>query len=276
MNQAAKPADEQIIDRAELCLSIIQSAGRIALDGFRRRESEEIAMKGSQDFLTETDAAVEAHLKERLAEALPEDEFLGEETGASGDNEVVWIIDPLDGTTNFLHQFPQFAVSIGIQVRGRLEHGVVYNPFSQELYTASRGAGASLDGRRIRVSRADSLEGALIGTGFPFREDQDIDGYIAMFSEIMRKTAGVRRAGAAALDLAFVAAGRLDGFWELGLQPWDMAAGIVLVREAGGMIGDISGRGEPMDTGNIVVGNPKVYEALGGTIMRHLRTQKST
>ena len=257
-----------------IAVGAARSAGNLIMRHYDRVDELRVHTKQRNDFVTEVDRSAEARIIEHIHRANPNHAILGEETGASGDDEVVWIIDPLDGTTNFLHQFPQFAVSIGIQVRGKLEHGVVYNPYSQELYTASRGAGAALDGRRIRVSRANSLEGALIGTGFPFRDDQDVDGYIAMFSEIMRKTAGVRRAGAAALDLAFVAAGRLDGFWELGLKPWDMAAGIVLVREAGGMVGEMSGRGDPMNSGNIVVGNPKVYEALGGTIMRHLRTKK--
>ena len=254
-----------------IAVGAARSAGNLIMRHYDRVDELHVQTKQRNDFVTEVDRSAEARIIEHIHRANPNHAILGEESGASGSDEVRWIIDPLDGTTNFLHGFPQFAVSIGIEVRGKLEHGVVYNPYTQELYTASRGAGASLDGRRIRVSRASSLDGALLGTGFPFRDDQDIDAYVALFKDVMANTAGVRRAGAAALDLAFVAAGRLDGFWEQGLKPWDMAAGIVLVREAGGMVGDMAGRGDPMNTGNIVAGNPKVYEALGGKIMRHLR-----
>lgn len=254
-----------------IAVSAARSAGNLIMRHYDRIDELTVETKSRNDFVTEVDRAAEARVIEHIHRNYPDHAILGEEGGASGDHEVVWIIDPLDGTTNFLHGFPQFAVSIGIQVRGTLEHGVVYNPHSQELFTATRGRGAALDGRRIRVSRARGLEGALLGTGFPFREDQDLDAYMAVFTDILRQTAGVRRAGAAALDLAFIAAGRLDGFWELGLKPWDMAAGILLIREAGGLVGDITGRGDPMDTGNIIAGNPRVYEALGGILQRHMR-----
>src|SRR5690606_9448740 len=186
----------------------------------------------------------------------PDHAFLAEESGQSGDAEFVWIIDPLDGTTNYVHGFPQFAVSIGVQRRGRMEHGVVYDPLRQELFTASRGAGALLDGRRIRVSGHVSLERALIGTGFPYRSNLHwLDSYMEMFKAVTQQTAGIRRAGSAALDLAYVAAGRLDGFWELGLSPWDTAAGTLLITEAGGMVGTLTG-GEYKQKGHIVAGTP--------------------
>lgn len=174
----------------------------------------------------------------------------------------MWIIDPLDGTTNFLHGFPTFAVSLACEHRGRLEHGVVYDPMRQELFTASRGDGAQLDGRRIRVSRQVELEGSLIGTGFPYRANARwIDEYLAMLKAIMQQAAGIRRPGAAALDLAYVAAGRIDGFWEIGLNAWDTAAGTILITEAGGRIGTLSG-GEYRQGGNVIAGTPKVYEAM--------------
>ncbi|MEM9058608.1 MAG: inositol monophosphatase family protein, partial [Pseudomonadota bacterium] len=189
--------------------------------------------------------------------------FLGEESGRSGGNdEYLWIIDPLDGTTNYLHGFPVFAVSLALKVKGRLEHAVVYDPLRQETFTASRGTGALLDGRRIRVSGRKGLDGALIGTGFPYREGDDIDRYLGMFRRVMTRAAGVRRPGAAALDLAYVAAARLDGFWELNLKPWDIAGGSLLIREAGGMVSDIDGAETYLDSGNVVAGSPKVFKEL--------------
>ena len=173
-----------------------------------------------------------------------------------------WIIDPLDGTTNFLHGFPHFAVSIALRHRGRLEQAVVYNPLSQELFTASRGAGALLNDRRIRVSSRRSLDGALLGTGFPFKAQQYLDPYLDMFRALFPRSAGIRRAGSAALDLAFVAAGRLDGFWEIGLNIWDMAAGILLIQESGGLCSDfVAGHGY-LGNGNLVAANPKVFAEM--------------
>jgi myo-inositol-1(or 4)-monophosphatase len=203
---------------------------------------------------------------ETIRRTFPDHGFLAEESGRTdsrfGNDEFVWVIDPLDGTTNFLHGFPQFAVSIGVQRRGKMEHAVIYDPMRQELFTASRGDGAQLDGKRIRVTKQLELEGALIGTGLPFRSNmQWLDAYMAMLKTVIQTTAGVRRPGSAALDLAYVAAGRLDGFWELGLAPWDTAAGSLLITEAGGMIGTLSGH-EYKHEGHIVAGNPKIYAAL--------------
>src|SRR5262249_12712618 len=196
----------------------------------------------------------------------PDHEILAEESGASsgaaGDSEYTWIIDPLDGTTNFIHGFPQYAVSIGLRRRSVLEQGVIYDPTKNELFTATRGRGAYLNERRIRVSKRIQLGDALIGTGFPFRDFEGLDEYLAMFRALTARTAGLRRAGAAALDIAYVAAGRLDGFWEMGLSPWDMAAGALMVQEAGGLVGDF--RGDPgfLESGRIVCGNPKVFAQL--------------
>jgi myo-inositol-1(or 4)-monophosphatase len=218
--------------------------------------------KQRNDFVTEVDRLAEQAVIDTVRRTHPEHGFLGEETGRHGGDDFVWIIDPLDGTTNFLHGFPAFAVSLGIQHKGRTEHGVVYDPLRQELFTASRGAGAILDGKRIRVSAARGLPQSLIGTGFPYLEHQDVDAFMAMLRAVMVKAAGVRRAGDASLDLAWVAAGRLDGFWELGLKPWDIAAGALLVQEAGGIVGGIDGSPEYMESGDIIAGGQKVFAAL--------------
>ena len=219
--------------------------------------------KSPNDFVTEVDRAAEQAIIEVLRDAFPGHGILAEESGESGpESEFTWIIDPLDGTTNFIHGLPQYAVSIAQTKNGVLEHAVVYDPNTNEMFTASRGAGAFLNDRRIRVSRRTRLNEALIGTGFPFRQFDNVDAYLAMFKELTQKTAGIRRPGAAALDLAYVAAGRLDGFWEMGLSPWDMAAGVLLIQEAGGLVSDLSGEGNHLTTGNVVAGTPKIFGQL--------------
>jgi len=237
-------------------------AGDLIVRNVDRVPSLGVRSKSRNDFVTEIDQLAERDIIETIRRAHPDHGFLGEESGRSGGDEFVWIIDPLDGTTNFLHGFPTFAVSLAVEYRGRLEHGVVYDPMRQELFTASRGDGAQLDGRRIRVSRQTELEGALIGTGFPYRANARwIDEYLGMLKAVMQQTAGIRRPGAASLDLAYVAAGRLDGFWEIGLNAWDTAAGTLLITEAGGRIGTLTG-GEYRQGGNVVAGSPKVYQEL--------------
>ncbi|MGC8521287.1 MAG: inositol monophosphatase family protein [Steroidobacteraceae bacterium] len=237
-------------------------AGEIIVRSLNNLESLTVTAKGRNDFVSEVDRAAEAEIVGIIHRHYPEHAILAEEGGAQGENDTRWIIDPLDGTTNFLHGFPVFAVSIACEHKGRLEHAVVYDPMRQELFTASRGGGAHLDNRRMRVSKQRTLEGALIGTGFPFRaNDRYLDAYFAMLKAATQSTAGIRRPGAAALDLAYVAAGRIDGFWELGLSPWDTAAGTLLVREAGGHIGTLSGE-EYRQGGHVVAGNPRVYAAL--------------
>jgi myo-inositol-1(or 4)-monophosphatase len=225
-----------------------------------------VSRKRHADFVTEVDRAAEQAVIEILHRAYPDHAILAEESGATagqtGDSEYTWIIDPLDGTTNFIHGFPQYAVSIGLQHKGILVQGVIYDPTKNELFTATRGRGAYLNERRIRVSKRTQLDEALIGTGFPFREIENLDEYLGMFREITARTAGVRRAGAAALDIAYVAAGRLDGFWEIGLSPWDMAAGALLVQEAGGLVGDFRGDAGYLGSGRIVCGNPKIFAQL--------------
>lgn len=233
-----------------------------------------IEAKQRNDFVSEVDHQAEHAILDVLRRAYPDHHFLGEESGDSGtaESDYRWIIDPLDGTTNFLHGFPQYAVSIALEHHGRLEVGVVYNPVNQELFTAERGGGAFLNNKRIRVAGLRSLEGALLGTGFPFRPEQDVEAYLKTFRALHGPTAGVRRAGSAALDLAYVAAGRLDGFWEFGLNPWDMAAGVLLIREAGGVVVDFEGGDEFMRSGNLIAANPKVTHAMLKAIRQGLAT----
>ncbi len=226
--------------------------------------------KSLNDLVSEVDRAAEDAIIDSLKSVYPDHAILAEESGASGESEYQWIIDPLDGTTNFLHGFPVYAVSIALAHKGQIQHAVVYDPTRNDLYTASRGSGAFLNDKRLRVSRRDKLIDSLIGTGFPFRASADIDAYTAMFKTLTTKTAGIRRPGAAALDLASVAAGRLDGFWEIGLSPWDMAAGILLITEAGGLVGDLEGESNYMESGRIVAGNPKIFAQLLQAIQPHI------
>jgi len=245
-------------------------AGEVIVRGLTRIEGLEVTSKSHNDFVTEVDRAAEREIIATVRRAYPDHAFLAEESGPSGSGETVWIIDPLDGTTNFVHGFPVFAVSIACQQRGRLEHAVVYDPMRQELFTASRGAGAHLDNRRIRVSRQRSFDRALVATGFPYRANlKYIDAYLGMLKTVMEGTAGIRRPGAASLDLAYVAAGRVDAFWEIGLSPWDTAAGTLLIQEAGGRIGTLIG-GEYRQAGNVVAGTPRVYAALLEALEPHV------
>lgn len=250
LNTAIKAARKAgaIINRASLELDLIR-----------------VASKGRSDFVTEVDRAAEAAIVDVLKTAYPHHAVLAEESGASnpeGGHEYTWIIDPLDGTTNFIHGFPQYAVSIALQHGGHITQAVVYDPTRNELFTASRGRGAFLNDRRIRVSPRTHLRDSLIGTGFPFRQLDHLDEYVRMFKRITEETAGIRRPGAASLDLAYVAAGRLDGFWEFGLSPWDIAAGSLLIVEAGGMVADFDGEQNWLESGHIVCGTPKVFAQL--------------
>ena len=229
-----------------------------------------VTTKAANDYVSEVDRAAEDAIVRVLQEAYPSHAILAEDSGASGKSEFQWIIDPLDGTTNFLHGFPQYAVSIALTQKGVLSQAVIYDPVHNDLFTASRGRGAYLNDKRLRISKRINLQKSLIGTGFPFREFSQIDAYLAMFRDLTQKTAGLRRAGSAALDLAYVAAGRLDGFWEFGLSPWDMAAGSLLIIEAGGLVGDLEGNGGHLESGNIVAGNPKIFSQLVQALAPHL------
>lgn len=218
--------------------------------------------KGRHDFVSEVDRYAEQIIIDTILKSYPDHSILAEESGEQGSGEFQWIIDPLDGTTNYLHAFPHFAVSIALKRKGEIDQAVVYDPLKQELFTASRGSGAFLNNKRIRVSQRKSLEGALLGTGFPFGDSDKLEEFITTFRAIFPMTAGIRRAGAASLDLAYVACGRLDGFWEFNLKLWDIAAGALVIKEAGGIISDIRETSEYMDSGNIVAANTKIHSEL--------------
>jgi myo-inositol-1(or 4)-monophosphatase len=222
-----------------------------------------VRAKRVNDFVTQVDQAAEEAIIEIVRKAHPDHGFLAEESGKTpGEAEYVWIIDPLDGTTNFIHGFPQYCVSIAVEHRGALAHGVVYDPVKNELFTTSKGGGAFLNDRRIRVSKCTRLKESLVGTGFPFKELSRLDLYTGQLRNLIRGSAGVRRAGAAALDLAYVACGRLDAFWEMGLSPWDMAAGALLIQESGGLVGDFSGEARYLQSGDMSAATPKVFPQL--------------
>jgi myo-inositol-1(or 4)-monophosphatase len=250
-----------------IAVKAARRAGQIINRASNDLDMLKVSSKQPNDFVTEVDKAAEAAIIEVLTEAYPNYGILAEESGvtpasAGHDTEYQWIIDPLDGTTNFIHGMPQYAVSIALARGNILEHAVVFDPNRNELFTASKGAGAFLNERRIRVSKRIKLGDALIGTGFPYREFDKIDLYLSIFKELAQKTAGQRRPGAASLDLAYVACGRYDGFWEFGLAPWDMAAGALLISEAGGLVSDLRGDANYLETGNIIAGTPKVFAPL--------------
>ena len=247
-----------------------RSAGNIIVRSMDRLDTLTIETKSSRDFVTEVDRQAEQEIIKVIRKSYPDHSFLAEESGESGSGDSQWIIDPLDGTTNFLHGFPQFAVSIALKHKGHLEQAVVYNPVSEELFTATRGGGALLNDRRIRVSKVNKYENALLGTGFPFKDLTHMDPFLSVLKDVLSQSSGVRRPGAASLDLAYIAAGRLDGFWEFGLQPWDMAAGVLLVQEAGGLVSDFRGGNNFMQSGNVVAANPKIFKILLQSLHAHI------
>ncbi len=257
INVAVRAAREagKIINRASLDLDLLR-----------------VSQKAANDFVTEVDRASEQAIIDILLKAYPQHGILGEETGTThghADSEFQWIIDPLDGTTNFIHGLPVYAVSIALAHHGVVQHGVVYDPSRDELYTASRGGGAFLDNRRLRVSKRTRIEDSLIGTGFPYRRGDDLDDYLRMFKAVAERCVGLRRPGAAALDLAYVAAGRYDGFFERGLKPWDVAAGALLVSEAGGLVGDFRGDSDVLHRGELIAGSPRIYAQLVALLKAH-------
>ncbi len=238
-------------------------AGNVILKHMDQLDRIEVQTKGRFDFVSEVDRMAEQQVTEYLGRTYPEHGIIAEESGERGaDKEYVWIIDPLDGTTNFLHGYPQYAVSIAVARRGTIEHGAIYQPVSNELFTASRGQGAQLNNRRIRCSQARSLEQALLGTGFPVRRLDLLDPWVRTFRATLPRCSGIRRSGSAALDLANLAAGRLDGFWEMGLSSWDMAAGVLMVREAGGLVADIDGSQDYLTSGNVIAAAPGLFNTF--------------
>jgi myo-inositol-1(or 4)-monophosphatase len=258
MSQSLHPMLNIAVKAARAAGAIIN---RAALD----LEVLKVGSKGPNDFVSEVDRAAENIIIETLLEAYPGHGILAEESGrehGAKHSEYLWIIDPLDGTTNFLHGFPVYAVSIALAHRGLVQQAVVYDPTRNDLFFASKGRGAFLNDRRLRVSKRIRLSDSLIGTGFPFRRGDNFKRYVKMFEEVMQHCAGLRRPGAAALDLCYVAAGYYDGFFETGLSPWDVAAGSLLVTEAGGLIGNFTGESDFLYQREIVAGNPKVYGQL--------------
>ncbi len=245
-----------------VAIKAARAAGAIINRAALDLEAVRISQKEVNDFVTEVDHAAEKAIIETLLTAYPGHGILAEESGSehgAKDSEFVWIIDPLDGTTNFIHGFPVYCVSIALAVRGKLEQAVIYDPSRNDLFTATKGRGAYCNDRRMRVSKRIRLSEALLSTGFPFRKGDDFNSYLQLMGEVMKVSAGLRRPGAAALDLAYVAAGRTDGFFEKGLRPWDMAAGALLVTEAGGLVGNFTGEANFLDQQECLAANPKIY-----------------
>ncbi len=231
-----------------------------------------VEQKGRNDFVSDADHAAEQAVIETIHKHYPDHAIRAEESGTQGESDYEWIIDPLDGTTNYLHGFPVFCVSVALAHKGRVEHAAVYDPLRQELFSASKGSGALLDGRKIRVSGRTQLSHALIGTGFPYRDSNaSLEPYMKMLVAAMEHTSGIRRPGAAALDLCYVAAGRLDAFWETGLMAWDLAAGALIIREAGGIVSGLDGSEDFLDTGHVLCGTPKIYSGLARLFGPHVR-----
>ena len=253
-----------------IAIRAARSAGSLLLRYFDHVDSLKISSKGMNDFVTEVDRASEQAIIETLRKTFPDHAILAEESGQHDGNDFQWVIDPLDGTTNYLHGFPQFSISIALKHKGVLEHGLVYDPLHDEMFTASRGEGALMNDRKIRVSARKEIKGALLGTGFPYRDQSHMDAYLGMFRALIKDSAGIRRPGSAALDLAYIAAGRLDGFWELGLAQWDIAAGALLVKEAGGVVSDINGGERYLESGNIIAAGLKIQAEMAREIRPHL------
>jgi myo-inositol-1(or 4)-monophosphatase len=248
-----------------VAIKAAREAGKIINRAALDVEAVRISQKQVNDFVTEVDHAAEQVIIETLLTAYPGHGILAEESGqehGAKDSEFVWIIDPLDGTTNFIHGLPIYCVSIALAVKGKVEQAVVYDPTRNDLFTATKGRGAFLNDRRLRVSKRIRMQECLISTGFPFRPGDDFKAYLAMMAEVMPRCAGLRRPGAAALDLAYVAAGFTDGFFEAGLSPWDMAAGSLLVSEAGGLVGNFTGEADFLHQKECLAGSPKIYGQL--------------
>ncbi len=241
-----------------------RKAGNLIARSYETPDAVETSQKGSNDFVTNVDKGAESLIVETIRASYPQHTIITEESGelAGEDQDVQWVIDPLDGTTNFIKRLPHFAVSIAVRVKGRTEVAVVYDPMRNELFTATRGQGAQLNGYRLRGSNSRDLDGTILATGFPFKAKQHSDSYMKIVSKLFTRCADFRRTGSAALDLAYVAAGRVDGFFEIGLRPWDFAGGELLVREAGGLVCDFTGGHNYLSTGNIVAGNPRVVKNM--------------
>ncbi|WP_432453901.1 MULTISPECIES: inositol-1-monophosphatase [unclassified Agarivorans] len=255
-----------------IAIRAARNAGKVVTQAYAQLDKIETTTKGANDYVTNVDKAAEKTIIDTLRNAFPDHSIIAEESGVSTgkDDEYQWVIDPLDGTTNFIKGIPHFSISIALRVRGKTEHGVVYDPLRNELFAASRGKGAQLNGYRLRVNKAKDLENTLIATGFPFKRKHYIESYLPMFAAIFAECSDIRRTGSAALDLAYVAAGRHDGFFELNLKPWDIAAGELIAREAGAIVTDFVGNTEFYQSGNVVCASPKVLKHMLACIRPHL------
>ncbi|HEY0842344.1 inositol monophosphatase family protein [Methylotenera sp.] len=254
-----------------IAVKAAREAGRIINRASQDVGSIAIQTKTYNDFVSEVDRSAEQAIIDILKDAYPDHGFWGEESGHDNhEADNIWIIDPLDGTTNFLHGFPQYCISIALQQKGVLTQAVIYDPVRNDLFTATKGRGAFLNDKRIRVTNRSKLQDSLIATGFPYRDFTHLDAYMGMFKDMIKKTTGLRRPGSAALDLAYVAVGWVDGFFEINLSAWDIAAGGLIVQEAGGIVGDFEGNESWLETGNIVAANPKVFAQMLQVLNPHL------
>ncbi len=254
----------------KIAIGAAKKAGQIILRYHNQINRLTIDNKAKHDFISEVDKMAEDVIISEIKKYFPKHSILAEESGETAGDNNQWIIDPLDGTTNYLHNFPQYSVSIAMSTNNELQHGVVYDPFKSELFSTTAGSGVMLNNNKVRVSQNKDLNQSLIGTGFPFKQPQHLDCYLDTFRAIHPQVAGIRRAGSAALDLAYIASGRLDGFWEIGLNKWDIAAGVLLIQEAGGFISDFAGGKEFLETGNIVAGNTFIYPNILSAIQPYL------
>jgi myo-inositol-1(or 4)-monophosphatase len=245
-----------------IAVKAARSASKIILRAVDRLDSVKVSEKGQNDYVTEIDQQAEQEIINIIHDVYPEHAILGEESGKSGAGECVWIIDPIDGTTNFIHGCPHFCISIGIQVKGIIEHGVIYDPLRQELFMATRGSGAFLNDRRIRVTQRKQLVGSVIGACFGPKTIKHLNCYLGVLATLLPQTAGTRHGGSTALDFAYVASGRLDGVWGINYAPWDIAAGSLIVKEAGGIVGDFNNKEDYIKTGNVIAGNINIYNLL--------------
>jgi len=257
-----------------------RAAGGNIMHHLDRIDQLNVEHKGKNDYVSEVDKEAENTIIKIIHKYYPDHAILAEESGVKkakktkyGLSDIEWIIDPLDGTTNFLHQFPQFCVSIAVKEKGQLTHAAIFDPVRDEMFTASRGRGAFLNNRRIRVTQQKTLDNAMLATGFPYHDFSYLDSYMASLKAFMTSTAGIRRAGSAALDLAYVACGRVDGYWEFNLKPWDIAAGALIVKEAGGLATDFKGGEDFLTSGNIMTANPKLYKEMAQTLAKTIPSE---
>jgi myo-inositol-1(or 4)-monophosphatase len=260
-----------------IAVKAAREAGRVSNRASQDVGAISIQTKNYNGVVSDVDRSAEQAIISVLKDAYPDHGFWGEESGHDNhEADNIWIIDPLDGTTNFLHGFPQYCISIALQQKGVLTQAVIYDPVHNDLFTATKGRGAFLNDKRIRVTNRSKLQDSLIATGFPFRDFAHLDTYLGMLKDMIKKTTGIRRPGSAALDLAYVAVGWVDGFFEINLSAWDIAAGGLIVQEAGGIVGDFEGNESWLETGNIVAGNPKVFAQMLQTLNPHLTDSLKT